>query len=564
MSDASATSDRPAGSFRRYGAAAWEALSYLTLDGRSDDGTLRTDTETDPRSIVARLWRPALWGLVSTMAITYGASQFGSPFTLKVTGAWFFGVPSITTPPGHNVLVSLVCSYGGMFGLIRAWLEMLRTVSPSRSDQRPVPVAALAVVASLWVLPLLIGPPLFSQDLYSYAAQGAMVTQGINPDHAGPDALGVANAYYPYVDQLWGASPAPYGPVFMIIDAGIVTLTGHHVLASIVGLRLLALGGVALLGVFLPMMARALNRDAGTVFALAVLNPVVLLHLIAGGHNDALMLGLLVAGLAMAQRRRPVAGIVLCALAAMVKAPAAMGIIYIGWQWAGAGAPWRNRIRPLVTAGLISGALSVVVTAATGLGWGWVKALDNPSVVRSILDPVTALGMLIGWMTHSMGLPIGAHLMLHVTRTLGLMGAVGSCAWLLWHSERLGLIKAVGLSLLAFVLLGPVVQPWYLAWGLVLLAPLGFRRWRPVLVGLTLLGAFIGFPGGYLLLRELGEASLWSVAGAVGVLLAIPLPPLVAKVREMIANRAARRRVLDLVGPAPSLDLVPPQPALVD
>ena len=144
------------------------------------------------------------------------------------------------------------------------------------------------------------------------------------------------------------------------------------------------------------------------------------------------------------------------------------------------------------------------------------------------------------------------------------MGAVGSCAWLLWHSERLGLIKAVGLSLLAFVLLGPVVQPWYLAWGLVLLAPLGFRRWRPVLVGLTLLGAFIGFPGGYLLLRELGEASLWSVAVAVGVLLAIPLPPLVAKVREMIANRAARRRVLDLVGPAPSLDLVPPQPALVD
>jgi alpha-1,6-mannosyltransferase len=424
-------------------------------------------------------------------------------------------------------------------------------------------VAALAVVASLWVLPLLIGPPLFSQDVYSYAAQGAMITQGINPYHAGPDALGVANAYYPYVDQLWGASPAPYGPVFMILDAGIVTLTGHHVLASVVGLRLLALGGVALLGVFLPMLARSLQRDAGTVFTLAVLNPVVLLHLIAGGHNDALMLGLLVAGLAMAQRRRPAVGIVLCALAAMVKAPAAIGIVYIGWQWAGTGVPWRNRIRPLVTAGLMSGALSVVVTAATGLGWGWVKALDNPSVVRSILDPVTAIGMLIGTMTHSMGLPIGAHLMLHVTRTLGLMGAVGCCGWLLWHSERLGLVKAVGLSLLSFVLLGPVVQPWYLAWGLVLLAPLGFGRWRPMLVGLTLVGAFIGFPGGYLLLRELGEASLWSVAVAIGVLLAIPLPPLVARIREMIANRSGRG-VIHLVVPPPALDLVSPQPALVD
>ena len=553
MSDATATSPRPAGSVRRFGAAAWEALSYLTLDGRLDDGTLRTDTETDPGRILRRLWRPALWGLISTMAITYGASQFGSPFTLKVTGAWFFGVPSITTPPGHNILVSLVCSYGGMFGLIRAWLEMLRTVSPSRSDQRPVPVAALAVVASLWVLPLLIGPPLFSQDIYSYAAQGAMVTQGINPYHAGPDALGVANAYYPYVDQLWGASPAPYGPVFVILDAGIVTLTGHHVLATVLGLRLLALGGVALLGVFLPMLARSMKRDAGTVFTLAVLNPVILLHLIAGGHNDALMLGLLVAGLAMAQKRRPVVGIALCALAAMVKAPAAIGIVFIGWQWAGVGAPWRNRIRPLVTAGLIGGAMSAVITAASGLGWGWVKALDNPSVVRSILDPMTAIGMAIGSTTHAVGLPLTVHLMLHVTRTAGLMGAVGGCLWLLWHSERLGLVKAVGLGLLAFVLLGPVVQPWYLAWGLVLLAPLGFGRWRPLLIGLTLTGAFIGFPGGYLLLRELGEASLWSVVVAIGVLLAIPLPPLVARVRELLANRA-RRAVIDLR----------PQPALAD
>jgi len=532
-------SDRVAGNLRRWATASWAAFGLLTVDGRSDSGQARAEPETDLRRIAGRLARPALLGLLSTMAITYGASQFGSPFSLKVTGAWFFGVPSITTPPGRNVLVSLVCSYGGMLLLIRAWLDMLRTVSPSRSDQRPLPVAALAAVAALWVLPLLIGPPLFSQDVYSYAAQGAMVTQGINPYHHGPDALGVANAYYPYVDQLWGASPAPYGPVFMILDAGIVTLTGHHVLATVEGLRLLSLAGVILLGIFLPMLARSMGRDGGTVFTLAVLNPVVLLHLVAGAHNDALMLGLLVAGLAMAQRRRPVVGIVLCALAAMVKAPAAIGLVYIGWNWVGAGVPWRHRIRPLTTAGVIGAGVAAVVTAVTGLGWDWVKALDNPSVVRSVLDPVTALGMILGSITHLMHLPFGVSMMLHLTRTLGLLGALVACAWLLFNSDRIGVIKAIGLSLLVVVVLGPVVQPWYLAWGVVLLAPIGFGRWRPILVATTLVGSFIGFPGGYLLVQELARASLWSVALALAVLLAIPIPPLVTRIRAILAERQA-------------------------
>ena len=59
------------------------------------------------------------------------------------------------------------------------------------------------------------------------------------------------------------------------------------------------------------------------------------------------MLGLLLVGLAVAKRGRPVAGIVLCAPGAAVKVPAAIGILYIGWEWMGAGIPLRARIRPL-------------------------------------------------------------------------------------------------------------------------------------------------------------------------------------------------------------------------
>ena len=65
-----------------------------------------------------------------------------------------------------------------------------------------------------------------------------------------------------------------------------------------------------------------------------VLNPVTLLHLIGGAHNDALMLGLLVAGLRRPRRSDPIVGIVLCALATAIKAPAAFGILYVGLELA--------------------------------------------------------------------------------------------------------------------------------------------------------------------------------------------------------------------------------------
>ena len=508
------------------------ALNELTAPQPDDEAG---PVETDPRALARRLARPVAWGLLATVAITYGASQVGSPFTLKLPGAWFFGIPSITTPPGREMLLSLVASYGGMFLLLRAWYALLQATSPSRGG-RAVPIAALAAVAVIWVAPLLLAPPLFSQDAYSYAAQGQMVTQGIDPYVHGPDALGPNSPYYPLVDQLWGAAPAPYGPVFMGIDAEINSVVGHHVLAAVVGLRLLSLLGVALLAMALPSIARSLRRDPAVVFVLAVLNPVTLLHLIAGAHNDALMLGLLASGVALSLRRRPVWAVVLCSLAAAVKVPAALGIVYVGWHWLGPEANWRERVRPVVTSGLIAGALVGVITAATGLGWGWAMALDNPSVVRSATDPVTAVGMALGSITHLMHLPIGVTGMLHVTRTLGLLLAVSIGVWLLFNSTRIGMVKALGLSLLAVVVLGPVVQPWYLAWGIVMLAPVATGRWRRLVVGVTVVGSLIGFPGGHLLLDQLGRANVWSMLFALAVLMVIVVPPFVGPVRRLVAT----------------------------
>ena len=132
-----------------------------------------------------------------------------------------------------------------------------------------------------------------------------------------------------------GQRPGPLRPLFLQIDGFFTRITFHNELATIVLLRLLALVGVLLIARCVPKLARLYHRDGAELFTLMVLNPVTILHLIGGAHNDALMLGLLLSGLVAAKEKRPIVGILLCALATAIKAPAAIGILYVGWSWLG-------------------------------------------------------------------------------------------------------------------------------------------------------------------------------------------------------------------------------------
>ena len=491
------------------------------------------------------LVRPAILGLVAVTAITLGVSQQRSPFALKEAGAWFFGVPAQgATPSSHWLLLGLVAVYGGLLLLMRVWYGLIRTMA-----QVPgIPVRKLVAVGALWVVPLLVAPPLFSRDVYSYAAQGEMMSHHISPYHYGASVLGAAPSVS-LVDPLWKDTPAPYGPLFMEADGVLTSVSGHHELADLVLLRLLAIGGVALIALAIPTLARSVGRDPAYVLTVAVLNPVSILHLVGGAHNDALMLGLLAVGLALAKRGRPVAGIVVCALAAAVKVPAAIGIIYIGWEWMGAGVPVRARIRPLLTAGLISAGVMGALSFVTGLGWSWVLNLATPGTVRSWVAPATGLGIVLTDIAHVLHVGIPLHAVLSMTRLLGLGVAAATGVWLMLNTDRFGTIRAMGLTMLLVVVLGPVVQPWYLSWGLILLAPVATGRVRTLIVGFSVFSAFIGLPGGKQLVSDLLQANPLTVAVSLLACLAILTVPLTPFDREQLLPRWRRRRGEDDPGP---------------
>jgi hypothetical protein len=161
------------------------------------------------------IWKPALLGFAALWAILAGCSFTNAPFKLNYAHTWFFGVPSVTA---HNLgptndttlLFSIVLVYGGLVLLMRVWLRLAEITRLHPGS----PVKAWWWTLALWSIPMIVAPPLFSRDVFSYAAQGEMTSLHISPYVSGPFDIGSGPFVTP-VDPLWGHTPAPYGPFFL-------------------------------------------------------------------------------------------------------------------------------------------------------------------------------------------------------------------------------------------------------------------------------------------------------------------------------------------------------------
>ena len=154
------------------------------------------------------LRRCQILGLAGTAFLALGGETAGA-----------LPVRELLAPSSVHAALGLVGVYFGVVLLIAAWLLLGRLV---RSADPPTPRALLLVLA-VWATPLLIAPPLFSRDVYSYLAQGAMVDAHIDVYAYGPSHLGGPLA--DEVAPLWQHTGAPYGPVFLGVASALSGLT---------------------------------------------------------------------------------------------------------------------------------------------------------------------------------------------------------------------------------------------------------------------------------------------------------------------------------------------------
>ncbi|WP_067691446.1 polyprenol phosphomannose-dependent alpha 1,6 mannosyltransferase MptB [Nocardia jejuensis] len=344
----------------------------------------------------------------------------------------------------------------------------------------------------LWIIPLSVAPPMFSNDVYSYLAQSEIAARGLDPYAVGPaDGLGLNNVLTNNVPNIWRETPAPYGPLFLWMGRGIAELTGDNIIAGVWMHRLLALAGVALIVWALPRLSVRCGVAPVSALWLGAANPLVLFHLVGGVHNDALMLGLMLAGLEFCMRaieaprvdgtlsfdRKAwallVFGTVVITLSSSIKITS---IIALGFVTMGLAKRWGGGLRTVLLAGAMLGAIAAVTTlfvsTASGLGFGWTDTLGAATTVRSWMSVPTALGIIAGFGGVLLGLGDHTTALLGITRPIAatIAGFVTLRMLVAAWTGRLHPIGAMGVSLGAIVLLFPVVQPWYLLWAIVPLA----------------------------------------------------------------------------------------------
>lgn len=414
--------------------------------------------------------------------------------------------------------VSLAMVGAGMGMLVVAWLMLGRFTRPRRA--RLATRAQVTRTLIMWLTPLMFIPPLFSRDVYSYLAQSEIVHRGMDPYSLGPaQALGVADPLTSGVSNVWRETPAPYGPLFLKLGSWISGFVGDNIVLGVLLQRALALLGVMLIIWALPRLARRFGVEPATALWLGAANPLVLFHLVAGAHNEALGIGLMVSGLEIGIRRLPVrapggpvpplargeiAGILVGAtvitLAAAVKINAMIALGFFGVMIA---RRWHGRIADLARVGALMTAVFAVVMVAlcygTGLGFGWIGALGTPGLIRNWISPTAELANLGGVLGIALGLGNQTEALAAIIQLAGTGVAGLITVKFLWASFRWRYRPMIGLgvSLGAFMMLHVAMQPWWLLWAVIpLAAAAGTSRFRVAATAVSAVLAFLAPPPG--------------------------------------------------------------------
>lgn len=417
--------------------------------------------------------RPALLGFLGACLITLGGLGAGStrlhdPLLESLHLSWLRF--------GHGLVVSSILLWTGVALMLASWLWLGRRVI-----HRSATEYTMVATAGFWLAPLLLSVPVFSRDTYSYLAQGALLRDGLDPYVVGP--VENVNSLLDNVSPIWTTTTAPYGPAFIMVAKFVTLVVGEHVVAGTMLLRLSMLPGLVLLLWAAPRVARRIGADPAAALWICALNPLVIIHLMGGVHNEMLMVGLMMAGIALTLADRPAWGVSLVALAVAVKATAGLALPFMVWMWVHrlrrrrSLSPVRAFAVATVASALIFVAVFAVVSLMAGVGLGWLTALAGSVKIINWLTIPTAAANVIN-AVGGLLIPVNFYAVLEVTRIIGIAIIAISLPLLWWrfrHTDREAL-TGIALAMLVVCLFVPAALPWYYTWPLAVMSALAQTR----------------------------------------------------------------------------------------
>ncbi len=337
---------------------------------------------------------------------------------------------------GDGLGVAPGAYYGFLWAAFAAHLCVL--FSAPALDRRLVRGAAVLLVAAF-----ALAPPLLSQDVFSYIAYARLgALHDLNPyTHAPIDLL--ADPSFTHVG--WTESPSSYGPLFTLATYPLALMS---VPAALWTMKAVAAASVLALALLVARMAPARGIDARRGFVMVALNPLVLVHVVGGAHNDATTMLVALAGCAAVLARRETGGGAAIVTAVGLKLSAAFV------------APFALLGSQRVNRFLAGGALATALIAAAGLLAFGLHALDSAEIVGENQGRVSNYS-LPNLLSELLGTGLGP---------LRALTAIAFAALLLallrWVWRGGDWIRAGGWAALGLLLATAWLLPWYVIWAL--------------------------------------------------------------------------------------------------
>lgn len=359
---------------------------------------------------------------VTGVAPAHGRHLRAPAALLVVSAATSAGL--LTTSSGADVT----------FPLLAAALAALAAFVVLEHRRPAAPVWVVLGLATALHLLAVVEPPRGSQDLWSYATYGRMLVHyHLSPYSHRPRDLRT-DPIAARVAPGWQAARSVYGPGFSALSAGVMALARTSALRT-----RLAFQGLAALATLVSGALLTRRRVGTAALAAILLNPIIVVSVVNGGHNDALVgLALLASALAIG-RDRPVAGGLLLAAAVLTKAVAVLAVVpVLAWIW-------RRRGRPATTRAAAAVAGPVVA--------GYV-----------VFGPVRALAPLLAADVRRSRTSLWGLVPSHPTGTVAAVAVLALTAVLVLPQLKRSIESVFVASMAGYLLAAPYLLPWYFAW----------------------------------------------------------------------------------------------------
>lgn len=376
----------------------------------------------------------------------------------------------LTPGAGSNPPRWVLGVYGNGFGLTPGlflglfYAAVLLWIATALLAAR-IGMRAVAWVAGTLLVIFGLAPPLLSLDVFSYISYARLgVEHGLNPYESAPAEIAGDLAADRVDDFRFAVSV--YGPLF--------TLGSYPIGAASVPVALWIFKAIAVLSLaaLAWLTARlAVIRGVSAPFAVSfvVLNPLTLVHVAAGAHNDGLMVAIGMAGALAALGGSAARSGALVVASAALKAT---GALLAPFALLGS-ADRRAWIKGAAITVLVLAAVTFAAfgaSAAEALG----VAGDNQATVSRYSVPST--------LSRALGLDIDPIRAIFIVGYL--ISLIGLCFWVLRGADW---IRAAGWATFGLLVATAWMVPWYVVWLLPLAA---ISRDRPLIAGAVALTLF--------------------------------------------------------------------------